>query len=101
MKLSDFEIKEFYNYKIRSVVENNIEMFFASDLIKQYNSVHNTNKKLKKYLETKQAHDLLLELNKIKEAPKSGIFENSTKFWNIPGIIRSIRQIKIFGNTFM
>ena len=90
MKLSDFEIKEFYNYKIRSVVENNIEMFFASDLIKQYNSVHNTNKKLKKYLETKQAHDLLLELNKIKEAPKSGIFENSTKFWNIPGIIRMI-----------
>ena len=90
MKLSDFEIKEFYNYKIRSVVENNIEMFFASDLIKQYNSVHNTNKKLKKYLETKQARDLLLELNKIKEAPKSGIFENSTNFWNIPGVIRMI-----------
>ena len=53
MKLSDFEIKEFYNYKIRSVVENNIEMFFASDLIKQYNSVYNTNKKIKEIFRDK------------------------------------------------
>ena len=53
MKLSDFEIKEFYNYKIRSIVDNGIEMFFVTDLIRQYNKENNTNKQLKKYLETK------------------------------------------------
>ena len=44
MKLSDFEIKEFYNYKIRSIVNNGIEMFFVTDLINQYNLNNNTTK---------------------------------------------------------
>ena len=33
MKLSDFEVKEFYNYKIRSIVDNGIEMFFVTNKI--------------------------------------------------------------------
>ena len=53
MKLSDFEIKEFYNYKIRSIVDNGIEMFFVTDLIRQYNKENNTNKQLKKIFRDK------------------------------------------------
>ena len=59
MKLSDFEIKEFYNYKIRSVVEDNTEMFFVTDLINQYNHINKTNKQLYKFLEIKQTQEML------------------------------------------
>ena len=62
MKLSDFQVREFYSYKIRSVVVNNIEMFLVSELVSQYNKVNNTNKKLKYYLENKQTREFLNEL---------------------------------------
>ena len=90
MKLSDFEIKEFYNYKIRSIVDNGIEMFFVTDLIRQYNKENNTNKQLKKYLETKQFQEILDELIKISNAPIRPNGDNTQKYLNIKSVITHI-----------
>ena len=90
MKLSDFEIKEFYNYKIRSIVDNGIEMFFVTDLIRQYNKENNTNKQLKKYLETKQFQEILDELIKISNAPIRPNGDNTQKYLNVKGVITHI-----------
>ena len=65
MKLSDFEVKEFYNYKIRSIVEDNVEMFFVTDLISQYNKINNTDKKLKHYLNLQRTREILAVYKKM------------------------------------
>lgn len=36
MELTKFEVKNFYDYKIRSIVKDDVEMFFVTDLISQY-----------------------------------------------------------------
>ena len=88
MKLSDFEIKEFYNYKIRSVVEDNTEMFFVTDLINQYNHINKTNKQLYKFLEIKQTQEMLDIWKKKEVLPNSEDLQTSDKYWNIPHVIR-------------
>ena len=88
MKLSDFEIKEFYNYKIRSVVEDNTEMFFVTDLINQYNHINKINKQLYKFLEIKQTQEMLDIWKKKEVLPNSEDLQTSDKYWNIPHVIR-------------
>ena len=83
MKLSDFEIKEFYNYKIRSVVEDNTEIFFVTDLINQYNRNNNTSKRLKKYLEIKQTQDLLNKWNEMLVCQSTVHQKMFNSTWNI------------------
>ena len=90
MKLSDFEIKEFYNYKIRSVVEDNTEMFFITDLINQYNHNNNTSKRLKKYLEIKQTQDLLNKWNEMLVCRSTVHQKMFNSTWNIPTVIKFI-----------
>ena len=90
MKLSDFEIKEFYNYKIRSIVDNGIEMFFVTDLINQYNLNNNTTKKFKKYLELKQTKELLDEYSKIFKSLQTSLENNCSNYYNIEGVIKHI-----------
>ena len=90
MKLSDFEIKEFYNYKIRSIVDNGIEMFFVTDLINQYNLNNNTTKKFKKYLELKQTKELLDEYSKIFKSLQTSLENNCPNYYNIEGVIKHI-----------
>ena len=90
MKLSDFQIREFYNYKIRSVVINNIEMFLVTALINQYNKVNNTNKKLKYYLENKQTREFLNELCVEEGGGSSYTPPDNQNHWNILGVIQFI-----------
>ena len=49
-----FEEIEFYDYKIRMCLDNGIRMYLVSDLLRQYNENHGTNKRFKKYLENKE-----------------------------------------------
>ena len=53
-----FEEIEFYDYKIRMCVDNGIRMYLVSDLLRQYNEKHGTNKLFKNYLQNKQTQEL-------------------------------------------
>ena len=54
-----FEEIDFYDYKIRMCLDNGIRMYLVSDLLRQYNEKHRTNKRFKHYLENKQTQELL------------------------------------------
>ena len=88
MKLSDFEIKEFYNYKIRSVVEDNVEMFFVTDLVNQYNKINGTCKKLKHYLNLQRTREILAVYQKMAIDKNFDNSQNKDNLKNIPGIIK-------------
>ena len=59
MKLSDFEVKEIGGYQVRFVTKDGERMYFVTDLLKQYNHIHGTNKQLKQYLGLKGTRELL------------------------------------------
>ena len=54
-----FEEIDFYDYKIRMCLDNGIRMYLVSDLLRQYNEKHGTNKIFAHYLENKQTQELL------------------------------------------
>ena len=60
----EFEEIDFYDYKIRMCVANGIRMYLVSDLLRQYNEKHGTNKRFKKYLENKQTQELIEHMAK-------------------------------------
>ena len=88
MKLSDFEIKEFYNYKICSVVEGGVEMFFVTDLINQYNKINGTCKKLKHYLNLQRTKEILNVYQKMAIVTNFDNSQNKDNLKNISGIIK-------------
>ena len=55
---------DFYNYKIRMCVDNGIRMYLVSNLLRQYNEKHNTNKRFTDYLKNKQTQEVVEELAK-------------------------------------
>ena len=55
---------DFYDYKIRMCFDNGIRMYLVSDLLRQYNEKHNTNKQFADYLQNKQTQELLQHLSK-------------------------------------
>ena len=59
-----FEEIDFYDYKIRMCVDNGIRMYLVSDLLRQYNEKHGTNKRFKHYLENKQTQELIEHMAK-------------------------------------
>ena len=76
-----FEEIDFYDYKIRMCLDNGIRMYLVSDLLRQYNEKHGTNKRFKKYLENKQTQELIKHMAK-SVGPNSGLRsegENSAK----------------------
>ena len=54
-----FEEIDFYDYKIRMCLDNGNRMYLVSDLLRQYNEKHGTNKIFAHYLENKQTQELL------------------------------------------
>ena len=54
-----FEEVDFYDYKIRMCLDNGNRMYLVSDLLRQYNDKHGTNKIFAHYLENKQTQELL------------------------------------------
>ena len=62
-----FEEGDFYDYKIRMCLDNGIRMYLVSDLLRQYNEKHGTNKRFGKYLENKQAQEVIEHLAKTGE----------------------------------
>ena len=50
---------DFYDYKIRMCTIDGTKMYLVSDLLRQYNEKHGTNKRFKNYLENKQAQEVI------------------------------------------
>ena len=59
-----FEEIDFYDYKIRMCLDNGIRMYMVSDLLRQYNEKHGTNKLFKNYLQNKQTQELIEHMAK-------------------------------------
>ena len=62
-----FEEVDFYDYKIRMCLDNGIRMYLVSDLLRQYNEKHGTNKLFKNYLQNKQTQELIEHMAKTGE----------------------------------
>ena len=59
-----FEEIDFYDYKIRMCLDNGNRMYLVSDLLRQYNEKHGTNKLFKNYLRNQQAQELIEHMAK-------------------------------------
>ena len=59
-----FEEIDFYDYKIRMCLDNGIRMYLVSDLLRQYNDKHGTNKRFTDYLRNQQAQELIEHMAK-------------------------------------
>ena len=118
MSVQEFEFKEvkFYEYTIRMTTINNICMYLVSDIIKQYNEINHTDKRIRNWMLRKDTQELLqyyrntisgeyfhssknnkekineanasLEINK--EKNDNYRVEDFNNFGNIPGVIMKI-----------
>ena len=55
----EFNEVKFYEYTIRMTIIDNTEMYLVSDLLKQYNEINNTNKRISKWLTRVDTKELL------------------------------------------
>lgn len=93
----DFIEVSFYEYKIRMTVINNTNMYLVSDLLKQYNKINNTNKRIAKWLKREDTHELL-QFCRDKTCDPNGSHEiNEDDFIDIPEVI--IRIDKFYNNN--
>lgn len=55
---------DFYDYKIRMCIIDDTKMYLVSDLLRQYNEKHGTNKRFANYLQNKQAQEVIEHMAK-------------------------------------
>lgn len=85
----------FYEYTIRMTIINNTKMYVVSDILKQYNEINNTNKRIAKWLKREDTRELLQFCR-----DKSCEFShenNEDEFIDIPEVI--IRIDKFYNNN--
>lgn len=85
-----FNEVKFYDYTIRMTVVNNTDMYLVSDLLKQYNKINNTNKRMNNWFRRIDTLELLNSLRKFSDASKSAPEvneENNDEFTDIPNVI--------------
>ena len=102
-----FEIidTKFLDYDIRSCYIESTQMFLVSDLIRQYNKINNTNKKISDYLRNNDTKELLIAMNEeINEGVLVGEnspllnFNNKNDKFDIPHVIKYI-TLQIHGGA--
>ena len=97
---------KFLDYDIRSCYIESTQMFLISDLIRQYNLINKTNKKLSDYLRNNDTKELLIAMNEEinkgflgRENSPDLIFNNKNNKFDIPHIIKFIKLQKHSGVT--
>ena len=78
---------DFYDYKIRMCVIDGTKMYLVSDLLRQYNEKHGTNKKFDDYLESEDTQEVIKHMGKRDRSPSPPL--NDEK-WNIPRVIQYV-----------
>ena len=77
-----------YGYNVRYLNnENNVKMYLASDLLKQYNEKHSCDKRFNNWLRSSQTVDYLNYINNKVEAQKSVTTSSKDEKWFIPNEI--------------
>ena len=104
MSVCDFEFQEvkFYEYTIRMTTINNICMYLVSDIIKQYNEINHTDKRIRNWMLRKDTQELLQYYRNTisgeyfhssknnKDKNDNYRVEDFNNFGNIPGVIMKI-----------
>lgn len=86
----EFNEVKFYEYTIRMTIVNNTEMYLASDLLKQYNKINSTNKRISKWLKREDTQELLQFCRDKSHYPNGSCKNNEDNFIDIPGVIMRI-----------
>lgn len=98
----EFTTVPFFAYNIRSTVLSGVKMYLVSDLLKQYNAVHKTNKQFYDYLVNKQTQELLTSKQKHTGTQNSGFqesSENDDNHWDIEGVIKYVTFSNVFSGA--
>lgn len=88
-----FNNDTFYNYKVRSININNVQMYIANDLINQYNIKNKTNKLFKDWFRSKDTQELLNVIRNeknIPNEPSNNFVEDFNNYGDIQGVIQKI-----------
>lgn len=88
-----FNDDTFYNYKVRSININNVQMYIANDLINQYNIKNKTNKLFKDWFRSKDTQELLNVIRNeknIPNEPSNNFVEDFNNYGDIKGVIQKI-----------
>lgn len=89
----NFNNDTFYNYKVRSININNVQMYIANDLINQYNIKNKTNKLFKDWFRSKDTQELLNVIRNeknIPNEPSNNFVEDFNNYGDIQGVIQKI-----------
>ena len=89
----NFNDDTFYNYKVRSININNVQMYIANDLINQYNIKNKTNKLFKDWFRSKNTQELLNVIRNEKNIPNeplNNFVEDFNNYGDIQGVIQKI-----------
>ena len=97
---------DFYDYKIRMCTIDGTKMYLVSDLLRQYNEKHGTNKWFNNYLENKQAQEVIEYMaksvgrnsalrfeegqNEQNTVPRNPVVPSNDEKWDIPHVIQYI-----------
>ena len=83
----DFIEVSFYEYTIRMTIINNTKMYVVSDILKQYNKINNTDKRINKWLKREDTGKLL-QFCRDKSCEPFGSHENNEdNFFDITDIL--------------
>ena len=88
-----FNDDTFYNYKVRSININNVQMYIANDLINQYNIKNKTNKLCKDWFRSKDTQELLNVIRNEKNIPNeplNNFVEDFSNYGDMQGVIQKI-----------
>ena len=89
----NFNDDTFYNYIVRSININNVQMYIANDLINQYNIKNKTNKLFKDWFRSKDTQELLNVIRNEKNIPNeplNNFVEDFNNYGDIQGVIQKI-----------
>ena len=95
MSVKEFEFQEvkFYEYTIRMTNIDNIDMYLVTDIIKQYNEINKTNKRINDYFRRKDTQELLQfyrDNSRCGNFRTGNFVEDFNNFGDIPGVIMKI-----------
>ena len=92
----EFNEVKFYEYTIRMTVINNTKMYAVTDLLKQYNKINNTDKRINNWLKRDDTRELLQFCRDKTHASCDACENNEDDFIDIPEVI--IKIDKFYNN---
>ena len=92
MSVQEFEFQEvkFYEYTIRMTKINNVDMYLVSDLLRQYNEINHTDKRINNWIKRVDTKELLQFYKNNNDASNDAPNNIEENFSDIPNVIMKI-----------